>query len=56
MDIQQLEENTKIIEQANQVVSQLTEISRVTLMYSNGAPADACMQRIKNIILGESKC
>ena len=52
-DIEKLQHDTEIIEQANLVAKQLTEVSKVCLLYNNGAPADSCMERIKQIILGE---
>ena len=54
MDIDKLEHSTKILEEANIAARQLTEITKVTLMYNSGAPADSCMERIKKIILGDS--
>ena len=54
MDIETLEHNTKIVEQANVVAKKLIEVSKVCLLYTNGAPAESCMERIKQIITGES--
>ena len=50
---EQIEHDTEVIQQANVSLVQLTEITKVCLLYNNGAPADSCMERIKQIVLGE---
>ena len=54
MDLEKLQHDTEIIEQANVVAKQLVEVSKVCLLYNNGAPADSCMERIKQIITGDT--
>ena len=51
MNFDELQENTKLLEEANKAANKLVAISKIVLMYNNGAPADSCMQRIKNIIM-----
>ena len=49
-----LEHGTKVLEQANVAAKQLLDVTKVCLLYNNGAPAESCMERIKQIISGES--
>ena len=48
------EQQLEIIEKAKHGIEQLSEISRVCLLYNKGASAEACMERIQKIITEES--
>ena len=50
MNIEELQVNTEILKQANAVLDDIGEVTKVVLMYQQGAPADSCMERIKKII------
>ena len=53
MDIEELQENTKVMEEATKAIVQLTKIFRCVLEYQNGTSADCCMQEISRIAIGE---
>ncbi len=36
-------------------LNDLLEITKVVILYTNGAPATSCMERIKHIIAGEEE-
>ncbi|MCR5261722.1 MAG: hypothetical protein K6C94_07785 [Candidatus Gastranaerophilales bacterium] len=40
-------------EKLQTALNDLFEITKVVILYTNGAPADSCMERITNIIAGE---
>lgn len=52
MGLEKLQHDTEIIEQANIAANKLTQVMKVCLLYNQGADAEACMQRIKNILTG----
>ena len=52
MNIDKLEHNTKVLEQANIAVSKLSQVMQICILYNQGANADSCMERIKSIIYG----
>lgn len=47
------EEQIRTLEEAKKGIEQLNEISRVCLLYNQGANAEACMDSVKRIILDE---
>lgn len=53
MNLEQLEHNTKVLEQANIAVNKLFQVMQICLLYNQGANANSCMERIKNIIMDE---
>lgn len=52
MDVEQIEKGTKLMEQASKLLDKYTQVSLIVNMYLQGAPAESCMERIKNIVLG----
>jgi hypothetical protein len=46
-----MENKIAMLNEAKKAIEQLNEITRIALLYNQGAPADACMERIKKVIL-----
>lgn len=44
------EKAIRILEQVDKLVDSLRQIGMISLLYSQGAPAESCMERIQNII------
>lgn len=47
------EHQIKLLEEAKHGIEQLNEVSKVCILYNQGANAESCMERIKKIILEE---
>ena len=47
------EHKIQLLEEAKKGIEQLNEIGQVCLLYNKGADAEACMERIKKIIVGD---
>ena len=47
------EHQLEVLAKAKKEIENLTEIGQVCLMYDKGADAEACMERIKNILKGD---
>lgn len=47
------EHQLKLVEEAKHCAEQLNKVGEVCLLYNKGASAEACMERIKKIIVEE---